>query len=167
MKENVLFKLGAKLKHRFGVVDTLVSVIVLVIVIFLGSMLVGQISLKHEVAGAKVIGNAFVHDLHTQDAARARALGDKSFQAGHSVAELQTLFKSAKPFTPGAPAIIDQTVTNDKNADNVRFIYKYGTAKPYYVRVIVSKTKQSGKWQLINIAGDPSEVNLLKTVITK
>lgn len=159
------FQRGTNLYRRFNLVDIIIAAVVVIVVIIFGATLYRQLSLRHEVSAAKAVSNQFITDLQHQNATHAHALGDATFQSNLSVKQLGLLFTNAKPYATGAAAIDDQTVTNRKTSDDVRFIYKFNPSKPYYIRVIVSKTSGSSAWKIINIAGGSTESTLKAPVL--
>ena len=149
-------------KKRFGVFDILIFLGIAAVIVVLLVTIFSKLSLKHEVSSARVIADRTISDISKQNGADARTLGDKKFQASNSAAKLKAVFTSASAFAKGTPTIVRQTVANTKQAQNVIFIYKYGSKTPYYFRITTSKPAGSGTWQLVGIGGNSSEAALLK-----
>jgi hypothetical protein len=148
-----------KQRHRISVVDAVIAVFILIFVLFLAKSLLDQLSLRHEVSSAKTVTNSVITDFKNQDAAGALKLGDATFKAEHTQAQLQNLFKTTNPYLVGPPTVVKQTVANGATASGVGIVYKYGSQHPFYVQVIVRKTKQGNVWQLYSVSGNASEAN--------
>ena len=149
-------------RRRIKLTDILFILGFVAVIAVLSLMLVRQLSLKHEVADAKVVANRVITDVQKQRASDALDLGDKTFQENHSPQELQSLFKAAQLYVSGSATVSKQVVTNSKKNDVVSIIYKFHTKKPYYLRVTVGKINGTDKWYLIGLGGNASEATLLK-----
>ncbi len=154
----------AKKPRRFGrAAEVVVFVIVVAVIVILVKILVSQLSLKHEVSAGRVVTDKTVAALQKQDATTARSLGDKTFQANHSSAQLAALFEAAHSHVTGTPLVVKQTVANGDKADAVSVIYKFGGKQTYYIRAIAARESGQSNWQLINLSGDTNESKLLIT----
>jgi hypothetical protein len=148
--------------RRFKLLDVIITVIIVAIIVALAVTLMKQLSLKHEAAAARAVTDAMISDIQEQDAKHARSLGDRVFQQQNSVTSLAAQFKQVDAYTGKATAVSDRTtVTNDKSGQAVSVIYKYSGKKPFYIRVIVTKPKGAGSWQVVDLAGNVKESPLL------
>lgn len=147
--------------RRLKPFDVIFIVVVVALCVVLLRILLGQLSLRNEVSGAKVITNRVASDIRKVDATDVYKLAGSKFQADHSTAQLQSLFKSVNQYATGTPVIVKQTVANSNASDNVAIIYKYAPSKPYYIRITVSKPKNVSTWQLVGLSGNDSEAALL------
>lgn len=148
-------------RRRFKLLDVLIFLIVVGVIAALGITLMGKLHLKHEVSDARLVSDRIVRDISTENAADARSLGDASFQAVHSTAQLKSVFISAKEVAKGHAVVDRQTVSNAKDLQVVNIIYVYPSKPPYYIRVAVAKTHSNAKWQLVGITGNSSEARLI------
>jgi ABC-type Fe3+ transport system substrate-binding protein len=149
-------------KRRLKLTDALIILVFIVIIAFLAVTLAKQLALRHEASSARTTSDKLITAMQAQDGARARQLGDASFQAQHSPAQLAGLFKQSKPYTAGTPTVVKQTVNNGKVAHVVSTYYKFNAKKPFYVRVTVVEPNGKTTWQVINFSGDTSLASLEK-----
>src|SRR5882757_927095 len=133
-------------KRRPKLTDVLLLVGFLVIIALLTTTLLNQLSLRHEVNGARVTTDKLIATMQKQDGASARKLGDPSFQAQHTSPQLNGLFAQSKTYTIGTPTVVKQTVNNGSAAHVVSIFYKFNDKKPFYVRVTVSEPNSTDSW---------------------
>lgn len=140
--------------------DIIIFTVVLAVIAVLAFTLISKLSLRHDVASAKVVASKTISDLQKRDGAAARTLGDKDFQSKNSSADLTALFKKIERATLKQPSVDRQTYYKDKQGKIVFFIYRYDTLKvPFFVRVGVSQ--ENGTWLLSSITGNADETKLI------
>jgi hypothetical protein len=145
-------------KLKIKISDVIALVIIVAVIIGLSVFIVNKITLKHDVADARIVADKVIADLQKRDGAAAYKLGNKKFQKSYTADALTKQFKAVEVATLKKPALDRTTVSSDKHA--VVFVYKYTALKvPYYVRVILSD--KAGPWQLTNISGNADESQLL------
>ena len=140
-------------RRGLRVIDIVAATVILAVIVVLCMTLVSKLQLKHEVNTARVVADRTLHDIVRVDAKDARELGDTKFQAAHSTAQLQNLFKNASVYAKGSPELERQIVDNASSGQAVTFVYRYGKDKPYYFQIIVSKSDQTDGWRLTGISG--------------
>lgn len=148
-------------QKRLKLTEILILVITIIIIGLLVHLLIGYLSLKHEVNSAQATTDRVLRDIRTQNASDAYPLGDASFKAKNSKAQLQSIFKAAAPNVIGTSVVVHQTVANSSKRNDVSIIYKFAGKHPYYLRVIVRQPHGGTNWQLINLASDTAENPLL------
>jgi hypothetical protein len=148
-------------RKRLKLTELIFLLITLVLIGLLVHLLIGYVSLKHEVGSARLTTARVLRDVRTLDAADAYNLGDTSFKSKNPTAQLQSVFKAAEPGVAGSSSVAHQTVSNSPEQHDVSIIYKFAGKQPYYLRVIVRQPHGSQTWELINLAGDTSEQSLL------
>jgi len=149
-------------KRRFKLSDIIFMLVFLVIIAALVITLAKQLGLRHEASSARAASDKLISAMQAGDGAKARALGDASFQSQHSNAQLASLFKQSKAYTVGTPTVVKQTVNNGKAAHVVSTYYKFDGKKPFYVRVTVIEPNGGDVWQVINFSGDTNLNTLTK-----
>jgi Tfp pilus assembly protein PilX len=149
-------------RRGFKLTDALILLVLLVLVVFLVRTLVTQLGIRHDVSAARNVTNQLIGDMQKQDGAAALKLGDKNFQAVHSGPQLTGLFKQAEPYIKGTPVITKQTLTKGSAAKVVSVYYKFGSNKPFYVRVTASEQNGAPQWHIINYAGNANLSALTK-----
>jgi hypothetical protein len=149
-------------KGRSRKIFDVVFIVAIVIVCgILLKTLVHQLSLKHEVASARIVTDRVINDIRDKNGKDVRAQGDKIFQAQNTAVNLTAQFESAAKLTASTPAIDRQTVTNEDGQQAVSIIYKFPKKPAFYIRLIVVKPKGADKFQLVNLKGDTIEKPLL------
>lgn len=147
-------------RRGLKLIDIVMVVVTVAIIVFLSIILIGKLRLKHEVSTARVVSDRVLHDIVSVNAKDARSLGDQKFQADHSAAELQDLFKNASTYARGTPDLERQMVNNGDTGQAVTFVYRYGSSKPYYFQIEVDKPAHANNWQLAGISGGNSVTGL-------
>jgi len=147
-------------KLKLKISDIVIFGIMLIVIAVLVVTLISKLSLKHDVANAKVISDKTIADIQRRDGTAARKLGTKEFQKTYSAATLTKQFKTIEVATL-KPPVLDRTIAaSGKSGRTVYFIYKYSALKvPYYIRTAVNA--KSGSWQLTNISGSADESSLI------
>lgn len=140
-------------RRGLKLIDIIMAVVIVAVIVFLSVILIGKLRLKHEVSTARVVADRVLHDIISANAKDARSLGDQKFQADHSTAELQDLFKNASTYAKGSPDLERQLVNNGSAGQTVTFVYHYGSSKPYYFQIKVDKPAHANSWQLTGISG--------------
>lgn len=148
-------------KTRSRLPDAVIIVVVVLIIGFLVHALISQLSLKHEVSSATAVTDQMITNIQKQNGTAAHALGDSTFQAKNSAAELTTVFKSVNSHTHGTAVRDHTTVTNDETGQAVSVIYKYADKPTFYIRVIATKPKGASSWHVVNLSGNVKETPLL------
>jgi hypothetical protein len=149
-----------KKRRKVRVTDIIVFGILLIIIVGLLVTIFNKLSLKAAVNGARPVSDKAIAALQARNGSAAWKLGDKSFQAKNSAANLTLLFKHEEVATLKNPTLDRTIVYNDKTGRTVFFIYKYTALKvPFYIRTGV--TKESGGWKLSSLSGSLDESRLI------
>jgi len=152
-----------KPRRKLKIGDILIFVVLAIVVIVLVTVLMKQLSLKHEVSSARGATNSFLADIRKQDATTAFKFGDSAFRAKYTEKELANLFTSLHTLIRPNPTIIKQTADNGTANQVVSIYYKFTDKPTYYFAVTVIRPNGTTKWQLLNFSGSPTQADLFKT----
>jgi hypothetical protein len=145
--------------------DIIVFAVLIIIVIVLASFLYNQLSLKRNVAQARIVTDKVIQAVEKEDGAAARNQGSTKFKSTYTAEALTKQFKAIELVTSaGTPTVDRQTFDGGaKNAGKTVFIiYKFPpklAKQPFYIRVAVND--KAGSWQLVSISGSADESSLL------
>lgn len=161
--EEVRVLQGDKPKRRkLGVsaVDLIIFAALAALCVGLAIIIESKLTLKHDVAKARVVADKTIDDLQNRDGAAARKLGTPTFQSTYSAETLTQQFKNVEIATLKKPGLDTQGVYDGAHGRNAYFIYRYTALKvPYYVRVTI--LGNHGKWQLTDISGSADVSTLI------
>jgi type II secretory pathway pseudopilin PulG len=148
-------------KRRIKPFDLVIVIVVVLVSGILLKTLLNQLSTRHEASSAAEVTSQAIAAIRKHDGVTMRKLGDATFQRQNTAANLSAQFKSVSQLTKN-PAVIDrETVTNTSAQQAASVIYKFPNKPVFYVRVIVVKSKDSGKWQVVNLNANTTEKPLL------
>lgn len=157
-------------KLRIKWSDVLIFAAIIAVIAGLSAFIINRLALKHEVAAAKPTADKILTAMSKQDVKVIVAMGDKTFQADHTIAELNgdLTFKTTPPITFAAlygdskPTVEQQVVANNAKGQHVSIIYRYDKLKvPFYVRIDTTKPPHGTKWYLQALSASPNESKLL------
>lgn len=146
---------------RNRVLDIIIAVVLIAVVIVLAKTLISQLSLKNEVNAATTVTNQVIDNAKKKNGKAVRDLGSPAFKNQFTADQLNQAFTSASKDLSSTPTVDRTTVTNDNSGQGVNIIYKFPNKPAFFIRVVVVKPKDAGKFQVVNLASDTSEAKLL------
>lgn len=149
----------AKRRRAIKPSEIVIITLFVVIVVVLVTTLINKLTDIRDVSDARAVSNEAIADVQARNGQAVRTLGSPDFQKNYSATALTQYFRNITIATLKPPKLIDTVDVGSSSGHVVYFIYEYTALKvPYYIRTEIHDN--SGKWQLISIAGNENESQL-------